>query len=168
MAFVTHPEFRHWFLSRTKFARHANGCRLLHEEQMAIRPRSRWWRHWWCAVPELPKDRETDVFMVLEVNESGERFALHIENKCDTYKFNPGQAAAYAPRARYMLNRADYLLHSDYQTVLLAPVAFCNRYSAEADLFDIFISYEEVARFIPKFTAALPSSNIECFPLRGL
>jgi hypothetical protein len=148
------PEFRQWFLSKTKFAQHANGCRLLHEEQMAIRPRSRWWRHWWCAVPELSKDRETDVFMVFVVTGTDKRFALHVENKRDNYKFNPGQAAAYAPRARHMLNRPDYLSHSDFQTVLLAPVAFRNRYAAEADLFDIFISYEEVARFIPQFAAA--------------
>lgn len=144
-------DFRRWLLGRTKFADLVDKCRLLHEEQMAIRPRRRWWRHWWCAVPELSKDRETDVFMVFEVMASGNRFALHVENKRDNYKFNPGQAAAYAPRARHMLHQADYLSHSDFQTVLLAPRAFRDRHAVESALFDVFVSYEEVASFLPAF-----------------
>ena len=89
--------------------------------------------------------------MVFEVTASGKRFALHVENKRDNYKFNPGQAAAYAPRARHMLNRAEYLSHSDFQTVLLAPVSLRDRHAAESALFDIFVSYEEVERFLPAY-----------------
>jgi len=142
---------RRWLLVKTKFAECADECRLLHEEQMSIRRRRRWWRHWWCAVPELAKQRETDIFMVFEAHSTRRRFALHIENKRDNYKFNPGQAAAYAPRARHMLNKSEYLSHSDFQTVLLAPKSFRDRYSDEAALFDVFIAYEEVAHFLPTF-----------------
>ncbi|RVU16216.1 hypothetical protein [Methylobacterium oryzihabitans] len=144
-------DFRLWLLSKTKFFGEASGCRLLHEEQMSIRPRRRWWRHWWCHVPELNKDRETDIFMVFEAAPSQRRFALHIENKRDNYKFSDGQASAYAPRARHMLNDPRFLSHSDFQTILLAPTSFQARYEADAALFDIFISYEETARFLPAF-----------------
>ncbi len=92
--------------------------------------------------------------MVFEVISTGKRFALHVENKRDNYKFNPGQAAAYSPRARHMLNRAEFLSHSDFETVLLAPVAFRNRHAPEAGIFDVFVSYEEVARFLPSFGTA--------------
>ena len=148
------PAIRFWLLSKTKISQSELDCRLLHEEQMSIRPRRRWWRHWWCTVPELSEQRETDIFMVFEVTLSRARFALHFENKRDNYKFNPGQAAAYAPRSRHMLNRPEYLSHSDFQTVLLAPMSFHKRHTAEATLFDVFISYEEVARFLPAFSAA--------------
>ncbi len=134
------PELRLWLLSETKFS-----------ERMSIRPRKRWWRHWWCVVPGLEKARETDIFMVFEAPPDRHRFALHIENKRDRYKFNDGQAAAYTPRAQSMLNKPEYLSHSDYQTVLLAPSRFRDRHEAEASLFDIFISYEAVARFLPAF-----------------
>jgi len=92
--------------------------------------------------------------MVFEVISTRERFALHFENKRDHYKFNPGQAAAYAPRARHMLNRSEYLSHSDFQTVLLAPTSFRTRYAKESELFDVFISYEEVGQFLPSFAAS--------------
>ena len=151
-------ELRAWLLSKTKFAQQAVKCRLLHEEQMSIRPRKRWWRHWWCVVPGLGKGRETDIFMVFEASPDGPRFALHIENKRDSYRFNEGQAAAYAPRAQGMLNNPEYLSYSDYQTVLLAPRQFRDRYEADASLFDVFLSYEEVAHFLPAF-AATPVSN---------
>jgi hypothetical protein len=91
--------------------------------------------------------------MVFEVSPTGERFALHVENKRDNYRFNSGQAAAYAVRARGMLNRPEYLSHSGFQTILLAPSAFRARYRSEADLFDVFISYEEVGEFLPQFAS---------------
>jgi hypothetical protein len=75
------PEFTRWLLEKTKFAPYATRCHLLHHGQMAIRPRKRWWRHWWCHVPELRMDRETDIFMVLETRPDAKRLALHVENK---------------------------------------------------------------------------------------
>ncbi len=92
--------------------------------------------------------------MVFEAISTGKRFALHVENKRNNYKFNLGQAAACSPRARHMINRAEFLSHSDFQTVLLAPVAFRNSYAPEARLFDAFVSYEDVAQFLSPFGAA--------------
>jgi hypothetical protein len=144
--------FAIWLLQRTKFASFSEGTRLLHEEQLAIRPRKQWWRHWWCHVPELEKDRETDIFMVFEKLSDRRRFALHIENKRDNYKFNEGQAAAYTPRAKHMSNKVEYLDYSDFATILLAPRSFRERFASDSALFEVFIAYEEVARFVPAFS----------------
>ena len=89
--------------------------------------------------------------MVFESVIGGRRFALHVENKRDTYRFNEGQAAAYEARARHMMGRAEFLNYRDFATVLLAPSDFKKRYKADSDLFEVFISYEEVARFLPTF-----------------
>ncbi len=145
------PDFSAWLLQRTKFAPLAKSCRLLHREQMAIRPRKRWWRHWWCRVPELQKDRETDIFMVFETVSDRARFALHIENKRDNYQFNEGQAAAYAPRARHMLGKPQFLNYTDFSTILLAPLGFKVRFEDDCALFDVFVAYEEVANYLPVF-----------------
>jgi hypothetical protein len=145
--------FPRWMLSRTKFAGYASAARLLHEEQLSIRPRKFWWRHWWCHIPELAKDRETDIFMVFEIAGSEQRFALHIENKMDNGRFAPGQAEAYRPRAVHMANKPEYLGYQDYQVVLLAPVSFMRNYPGSCTHFDACFSYEDVAIFIPQFGA---------------
>jgi|SRR6185437_9512361 hypothetical protein len=147
------PDFAHWVLAKTKFAPFATSCRLLHDEQMAIRPRMRWWRHWWCRVPKLQKARETDIFMVFENTMDGARLALHVESKRDNYRFNDGQAAAYASRAKHMLGKPEFLSHTDFATVLLAPEPFRDRFGPDCSLFDVFIAYEEVAMHLPAFSA---------------
>jgi hypothetical protein len=144
-------EFAAWLLSRTKFRRHIAGARLLHDEQMNLRPRRFWWRHWWCHIPELKKDRETDIFMVFEISNSNERFALHIENKRDNGKFATGQAEAYRIRAQHMANRSEYLNYQDFETILIAPIAFMEKYRDSCDHFDSFIPYEDIAAFIPEY-----------------
>jgi hypothetical protein len=141
--------FAIWLLQKTKFASFAESTRLLHEEQLSIRPR----KQWWCHVPELQKDRETDIFMVFEKLSDRARFALHIENKRDNYRFSEGQAAAYTPRAIHMANKVAYLNYTDFATILLAPRDFRERFTSDCALFEVFIAYEEVAHFIPAFSA---------------
>jgi hypothetical protein len=145
--------FRSWLIGRTKFAAHAASAILLHEEQMALRPRKFWWRHWWCHVPELKRDRETDIFMVFQ-DPSGGRFALHIENKLRQGRFAPGQAEGYRPRAIHMSNQSKYLSYTDFQTILICPETFQARYPDECRLFDAYISFEEIAAFVPAFELA--------------
>ncbi len=144
-------EFLSWVLSQTKFRERLPHVRLLHEEQMNIRPRKFWWRHWWCHVPELKKDRETDIFMVFEDVESNYRFALHIENKTYGYRFSDGQAEGYSVRAQHMANKKEYLSYNDFETVLISPSAFREKYKPKCDLFDVYISHESIAEFIPEF-----------------
>jgi hypothetical protein len=145
------PEFTAWVLSHTKFREFGSRARVLREEQASIRPRKFWWRHWWCTIPELAEQRETDIFIVFEVIDTKQRFALHIENKKGNGAFAKGQAEAYSFRAKHMMNRTEYLNYSDFATVLLAPLAFTHNNRAKCDLFDCSLSYEDVAKFIPEF-----------------
>ena len=92
--------------------------------------------------------------MVFEIAESKRRFALHIENKKDKGSFAEGQAEAYRIRAQYMMNKEEYLSYEDFATILVCPESFRERYRIKCDLFDAFISYEEVANFIPNFGSA--------------
>ena len=50
-----------------------------------------------------------------------------------------------------MLNQPAYLSHSDFQTVLLAPQNFRDRNTEKAGLFDVFIAYEDVAKFLSAY-----------------
>jgi hypothetical protein len=149
------PDFARWVLKYTKFAKLGSNIRLLHEEQMNIRPRKAWWRHWWCRIPELKKDRETDIFMVFEIAGSKRRFALHIENKKGNGSFAEGQAEAYRVRALHMMQKREYLNYEDFATVLLCPESFKERYPTKCDLFDACISYEAIAHFVPDFGRVL-------------
>lgn len=143
-------EFCWWVLDHTKFRGLAADVRLLHEEQGKT-DRKVWWKHWWCFVPEIEEQRETDIFLVFQIEANGKRFALHIENKRENGKFSDGQAEGYGPRARHMMSKDEYLDYSDFETVLIAPSTFRKKYREECDLFGAYISYEEIANFIPEF-----------------
>jgi hypothetical protein len=143
-------QFRDWILSQTKFRGRA--ARLLHEEQVLSRPKVKpenWWRHWWRKIPDLSRERETDIFLVFEDSANGDRFALHIENKQDA-KFTPGQAEDYEPRARWMMRTPRYLSYTDFQTVLIAPKKLREK-DPRASLFHCFVSYEDISHHIPEF-----------------
>lgn len=87
---------------------------------------------------------ESDLVVVFE-SESGEsRFALHIEDKIDA-PFQPDQAARYRRRAANELARGDY---SDYESILCSPQSYWNVHKEDANLFDTFVSYEEIAKFL--------------------
>jgi hypothetical protein len=144
-------EFSDWVLSQTKFR--GRTAKLLYEEQISIRPKVKpenWWRHWWRKIPDLKQERETDIFLVFEDSERGERFAFHIENKQDA-KFWPRQAEDYEPRARWMMGMPRYLSYTDFQTILVAPKSLKER-DQRATHFHCFISYEDVSQFIPEFS----------------
>jgi hypothetical protein len=146
------PEFTAWVLSHTKFGEFGSRVRVLHNEQASIRPRKFWWRHWWCTIPELAEQRETDIFVVFEiVDTKQQRFALHIENKKGNGRFAEGQAEAYLFRAQHMMNRAEYLSYSDFATILIAPLVFRHSNAAKCALFDCHLTYEDIAKFIPEF-----------------
>ena len=146
--------FVEWLLDRTRFAGAASGARVLWEEQKRNRysASAPWWRHWFtskCMCPGCLGGRETDIFAVFEAT-SKNRFALHIENKMLKSSFTPGQAAAYGTRAKCWAKQTRFLDYSESQTVLLAPESFFSK-NADAALFDIFISHENIAERCPAF-----------------
>jgi hypothetical protein len=115
------PEFASWVLSHTKFCEHGSHVRLLDEEQASIRPRKFWWKHWWCNMPEVNKEEKQTFFIVFEITDNKQRFALHIENKKGNGKFAEGQAESYEVRARHMMNQTKYLNYTDFETILISP-----------------------------------------------
>lgn len=151
----SNPAFTVWLLSKTKFRDCAHRARLLYEEQVAARTvlPERWWRHWWWRVTPLAKDRETDVFLAFKDDDTGLRFVLHIENKVGA-AFTPGQPESYAQKAAWVADyetRKQRMPHTDWQNVLIAPAAYRSLRAADCDLFDVFISHEEIAEFLPEF-----------------
>jgi len=96
--------------------------------------------------------RETDIFMVFETTQPNPvRFAVHVENKPGGGRFREGQAADYEPRAKHMLNKAEFLNHTDFVTILIATSDFRERFREECDLLQEFIPYEKIAAFLPQF-----------------
>jgi hypothetical protein len=150
------PTFVAWLLERTRFDNVSSSVRVLWEEQKRNRysASAPWWRHWFtskCMCAGCFGGRETDIFVVFETADN-ERFALHIENKLQNSSFTPGQAKGYSARAKCWERQSRFLDYTQSQTVLLAPAPFFAR-NADAALFDVFISHEEIASRCPAFAA---------------
>lgn len=146
-------EFRRWVIEKTKFAGAGTSSKLLREEQAAARSAKYWWRHWWCFVPEVGAESETDIFLAFEESNSKKRFALHFENKIENSTFQPNQAESYDCRARHMLTntKSATLRCTEFDTILIAPASFHAAYEGQCAHFGCFIAHEEIARFIPQF-----------------
>lgn len=153
-AFECNPEMQRWLLSEGRFARFADRAQLLVDEQTAIRkpPTKNWWQYWWCRLPD-GSESETDLFFVFEAD--GLRFALHIENKPPHGKLTLEQAAGYRRRAAFKANTPSWLDYVDFETILIAPLAFIVTNAEAADQFDRTISYERIAIFVSTFSDAL-------------
>ena len=146
-------EFLAWVLGQTKFSAHQSNARLLYEAQVRSRPRvqpNNWWRHWWCKIPGSGKEGETDIFLAFEDVDTKMRFVLHIENKKDS-EFLDGQPEGYETRARLKINDPRWLNYVDFETVLIAPIAYRATRRPSCDVFERFISYESIASFVPEF-----------------
>jgi hypothetical protein len=141
------PDFVGWLLGQTKFAGRGGTYHWSRSN------------HPWCRMkieaPEAPGgfrivESETDVLAVFEAAD-GLRCALHFENKLANGSFTPGQPDLYPVRARYWMNKTRYKSYTDFETVLVAPIAFRERNAAEAGKFDRFIAHEEIAPWISVF-----------------
>lgn len=127
-------------MSKTKFSE--RNVELVTDEK---------WHQRWYRDPSSNRDSETDILLMFADASDGNRYALHIENKPNHRKWEPDQPENYRKRAE---NRKSAWRYVDYQIVLLAPVLFIARYPVEAAQFDLLISYEDVAAFIPEFAGA--------------
>ena len=151
-ALRTNAAFVAWLLNQTKFAH--------------LQARYHWSRadNPWGTItinvtdPHTGKssivrrESETDVLVVF-ITEDGCRFALHIENKLASGSFTSGQPEMYPIRAEQWKGLARYENYQDFETILVAPLAFYERNKEKADLFDRYISHESIAEFIPEFAA---------------
>lgn len=154
MLLLSH-NFQHWVLSGGRFGKGAAQMRLLHREQQEARTAARWWKHWWCRLPD-GTEGETDILAIFE-DANGERVALHIENKPSHGKLTHEQSIHYRRRAAYKAFTSDWLTYSDFECILLAPMRFLERNADQAALFDRTITYENVAIFVPLFAEAIGS-----------
>lgn len=149
VAFRDSSNFCEWFLSRTKFAK----ARAKYHWSRSDNP---WGRIPWKIVNEETgteesqvRESETDVLVVFE-KESGSRFALHIENKIDSC-FTNLQPEMYPVRAAHWLNDPKYHNYSDFQTVLIAPQEYYDRYKRDCSKFDVYVSYENISDMLEVF-----------------
>lgn len=142
------PSFTEWVLGHTKFAHVAAEARLLAEE-LEKRKAKFWWRHWWARVPEVGRESETDILLLFGIGDAVERFAIHVEAKVDAV-FSPFQPQDYAARGRQMATDPR-LLYSDFDTVIIAPRLYLERYPVECGHFGSAISFEDIAAHIPAF-----------------
>ncbi len=142
------PSFAEWLLGRTKFASVASSARLLAEE-LEKRKAVKWWRNWWASVDEVNRQSETDILLLFGIGDGPDRFALHIEAKVDAV-FSPFQPQDYAVRGRHMATNPR-LLYSDFDTIIIAPRKYLEKYPVECAHFGSSISFDEIAAHIPAF-----------------
>ena len=96
--------------------------------------------------------RGEDVLAVFETTTEPKcRFALHIENKLATGNFTQLQPELYAARAAAWSGKPKYQNYESWETVLVAPRSFYERFRNDASKFNRFIAHEELADFIDEF-----------------
>jgi hypothetical protein len=157
-ALIQDASFRQWFIDKTRF--------------QGIIPTCHWSRsdNPWCRVTlylpnphtgkaELVKrDGETDILFVFQA-ESGRRLALHIENKLASGRFTLYQPEVYEARAKLWVRNMDYGDYDEWETVLVAPSSFLKRNAASAQKFGVSIAHEDIAVYLPIFSANKDSAR---------
>ncbi len=147
--FIENPSFADWFLSKTRF----NSYKAKYKWSRSDHP----WGRFTVEVKDektgkletVTRDSETDVLIVYEADELN--IGLHIENKLADGHFTEYQPETYSQRAREWLNNDKYGNYSEFETILVSPVQFYKKNYKAAKHFDNFISYEDIADFLPEF-----------------
>lgn len=146
--FQSNSSFVGWFTSK---------CGLPSESASYAWSRS---DHPWTSVELAIKDKksgdtkmlkcegETDILIIVTLG-SGVRAALHIENKLSGGKFTKLQPEMYAARALKWMRDPKYGNYDIAKTVLIAPNTFLAKNATEAQKFDVSISHEELAAYLP-------------------
>lgn len=132
-------EFRTWLLGKTKFA----GCTATMLLCRADHP--------WYISKKTGTQSETDILAVFEEISSPRRFAIHIENKTWNGKFGPNQPELYHERATDWIGLPKYHRYTDFEAILIAPLNFFEFNKERAKIFHQYVSYEDIAEFIPEF-----------------
>jgi hypothetical protein len=137
----TSPEFVSWLLSKTKF-KDANAVPVL------VRSDNPWYQS-----RKTGRQSETDILIVFERQDGRERFALHIENKQAKETFQPNQPELYHERALDWMNESKWGSYQDFEVMLIAPQVFYTRHKEKADIFHRYVPHDEIAAFVPEFSA---------------
>lgn len=99
-------------------------------------------------------ESETDILVVFRKPDLT-RFALHIENKLASGTFTPDQPDLYAGRARRMAGNPKYGDYSDFETVLIAPRKFYERWPEGSAKFDCYVSHEDISTRLQEFAVSV-------------
>ena len=161
------PAFRSWVLQRTKFAKFADGSRVLSEEMQKRRSggSANWWRSHYTEKCKCEgcTGQETDILAIFECA-NGERFALHFEVKqpSDNFPTDRDQAANYRYRAECWVKRAPraVLPHADAQTALVCSAQKLRTYALHIPKFDARFTFEEIAHSFPRATWLPASAHV--------
>lgn len=150
-------DFARWFLGRTKFRLELAKCVECRDDNPWSRVRSKLLNPTSGAIEVLTKDRETDVLAIYETND-GRRLALHIENKLGDGFFTPHQPESYQERLGQWRKRKKLGMYEEATSVLVAPRAFYEKHLAAAQLFESYISHEEIGQHIEAFRRSVDSA----------
>jgi hypothetical protein len=149
-ALKTDAAFCRWFLSKTKFGAD-------YPQYVWSRSNYPWGKvrlllpnEQTGALEMVAREGETDVLVVFE-SSSKRRLGMHIENKLASGSFTKYQPEVCAARADAWARNDAYGNYDSWETVLLAPMSFYQRCTAEARKFTSFIAHEDVAAHIPAF-----------------
>ena len=145
--------FARWFLDRTRF-----------RSESFLRVECREDNPWSDVVTEVrdeatgalkvvKKGRETDVLAIYQTSD-GRRLALHVENKLGNGLFTPHQAESYSARLSQWQMREKLGMYVEATSVLVAPKAFYDRNTDKAQLFESYISHEDISQHIAAFRQA--------------
>lgn len=153
LALRDNTEFRMWFLSKTKFAGRTAQCVLARSDYpwTTVTLESR--NEETGELEYIRRQGETDVLVVFQ-DETGRRFALHIENKIHGGTFTQYQPEGYPERAKKWIGHEKYGNYTEWEAVLVAPLEFRNRVQDKLSFFGALISHEEIAEHIPAFGAS--------------
>jgi hypothetical protein len=138
----TSPDFISWVLNKTKF----KGADVVIKLVRSDNP--------WYRSRKTGRESETDILIVFEYRDRPARFALHIENKRLSDRFQPDQPELYYERAKDWLNVPKWGSYQDFEVLLIAPRKFYAKYREQSDIFHHYVSHEEITEFIPEFAVA--------------
>ncbi len=150
IALYNDEEFAQWFLQQTIFGAEAAKCVLCRADNPWSRVRLERENPETGELVVLTRDCETDVLVVYEAPD-GRRLALHIENKLEGGSFTPLQPELYRERLSQWRQRAKLGRYDEATSVLVAPRAFYENNLVAAQIFDSYVSHEEIALRLQAF-----------------
>jgi hypothetical protein len=163
-ALLTDSEFRRFILGRTKFG--GRGASRVLIDQMVVR-RSKgakfWWKNYFTESCRCfgCSGHETDVFAVIQ-DGAGECFAVHVEMKQPTDRFNPAtrQGERYRMRAACWAGAAPPNVppHTDACTIVVCSESKLEDFAQDLSWFDAVFTHEEIAEKF-SFATAMKTSE---------
>jgi hypothetical protein len=153
------PRIAAWFLDHTAFAGEVASCDFCRCDNPWGIVRLEVQNALTGAVETLEMECETDILVVFATPD-GRRLALHIENKLAGGSFTPHQPELYRARKSQWKNREKLGAYTDATSVLIAPIAFYEKFRNRATVFDSYISHEAIAEYVPEF-GAMPALRVQ-------